>query len=231
MINGMSVLAIIPARGGSKGLPGKNIRPLNNKPLIAWSIEHAQQCEHIDHVIVSTDDPVIASVATKFGAAPPFMRPPELASDTSGTREVLLHALGQQTDNFDLVVLLQPTVPLRTMATLNAVIELCASTAKTVISVSENNKPLAWMFYREEQGIRFVVREAGHNLARRQDHDPVYYVDGNVYCWPVRYLMQGPALFDESTLTVLSRAQEAVDIDTIHDFNYCEFLIHEKLIS
>lgn len=227
MIHGKSVLAIIPARGGSKGLPGKNIRPLKNKPLIAWSIELAQQCDYIDALAVSTDDPEIAQVATDFGAQPPFMRPTELATDTAGSREVLLHALAQLKQKFDVVVLLQPTTPLRTMATLKAAIELCVETDKTVISVSENSKPLAWMFYREEQGIRFVVQDGATNLARRQAHEPVYYVDGNVYCWPTDELLNRAVLFDENTLTVVSGAHEAVDIDTIHDFHYCEFLIKE----
>jgi N-acylneuraminate cytidylyltransferase len=227
MIYGKSVLAIIPARGGSKGLPGKNIRLLKDKPLIAWSIELAQQCDYIDALVVSTDDPKIAQVAADFGARPPFMRPAELATDTAGSRDVLLHALEQEDQHFDLVVLLQPTTPLRTMATLTAAIELCAETSKTVISVSENSKPLAWMFYREEHGIRFVVKDGISNLARRQVHEPVYYVDGNVYCWPIEELLNRPALFDENTLTVVSGAHEAVDIDTIHDFHYCEFLIKE----
>jgi len=221
------VLAVIPARGGSKGLPGKNIKMLDGKPLIAWSIELAKQCEFIDRVVVSTDDDEIASVAAAWGADVPFKRPATLASDTSPTIDTLRHCIDTLDGTFDNVVLLQATTPLRTLQTLNTCIETSITANQVVISVSESKKPVEWMFYRHDNGFNYVL-DGIHKPTRRQDCKPAFYVDGNVYCMSAEHACVSDEIFDEHSLTVVSQPNEAVDIDTIDDFEYCEYLLKGK---
>lgn len=227
MIAGKKVLAVIPARGGSKGLPGKNIKALQGKPLIAWSIDLATQSDMIDRVVVSTDDVAIADVAKAAGADVPFLRPAELASDSSPTKDALIHCLDNLDESYDILVLLQPTSPLRTKETMEACISLCAESDKTVISVSQSKKAVEWMFYRHENGFEYVLGN-GNQPSRRQDCPPVYFVDGCVYCMPMKGFKDSPVIFDEHALTVVSEEQESVDIDTISDFEYCEYLLKGK---
>lgn len=224
---GKKILAVIPARGGSKGLPGKNIRPLCDKPLIGWSIELANRTDAIDKVVVSTDDAVIAEVARQFAADVPFMRPAELATDEATTRDALVHCVENLPEQFDFLVLLQPTTPLRTAHTLEACIELSIKTDRAVISASPSKKALEWMFYRKDNGIDFVLGDRAQGQ-RRQDCSPTYFVDGCVYCLPIHRLLNHQQILDTDVLTVLSQPQEAVDIDTLEDFEYCEYLLKRK---
>lgn len=221
------VLAVVPARGGSKGLVGKNIKNLRGKPLITWTLELANQCDLIDKVVVSTDDAKIASIAAKAGAEVPFIRPSELATDTASTKDVLLHCIKSLEEQFDILVVLQPTTPLRTNTTLVKSIKLCAEKNKSVVSISENTKPVEWMFYKEGDGIEYVIEQEDKPM-RRQDCKPVYYVNGSVYCIPIVQFMSGSELFDKSSLTVISPHNESVDIDTLKDFEYCNFLLGNK---
>lgn len=220
-----SVLAVIPARGGSKGLPGKNIKPLCDKPLISWTVELAISCDLITRVVVTTDDIDIANIAERAGADIPFMRPPYLATDESSSRDVLLHCVANVGGVYDIVLLLQPTTPLRTMTTLRKAIELCIKSGKPVVSVTESAKPLEWMFRIRDGRLGYACEVPEIRPSRRQDCDPAFYIDGNVYCWPTDWLLEQPALIDESAIPVVSSKNEAVDIDTIDDFNYCEYLL------
>ncbi len=224
MLMGKRVLAVIPARSGSKGLPGKNLRDLKGRPLIAWSIDQALQSSVVDRVVVSTDDSAIAKVATQYGADVPFLRPRDLAGDHSPTRDALVHCVDTLAEQYDYLVLMQPTSPLRTQQTLSACIELSIKYNERVISVSESHKPVEWMFYRKQDGFTYVI-DGISSPTRRQDCRPVHYVDGCVYCMPVNMLIEKQNLFDESSLTVVSSPKEAVDIDTLEDFQYCEFLL------
>lgn len=221
------VVALIPARGGSKGLPGKNIRPLENKPLIAWSIELAQKSKLIDKVVVSTDAQNIADVALLYGASVPFLRPANLATDEATTKAVIEHCIQSLSEEIDVLVLLQPTSPLRTLQTLEKCIKTCLEKGSTVISVSESKKPVEWMFYRHESGFSYVLDDV-HTPTRRQDCKPAHYVDGCVYCFSVPSFFKSKNLFDENSLTVVSQENESVDIDTIEDFKYCEYLLKGK---
>lgn len=218
------ILAVIPARGGSKGLPRKNVKLLQDKPLITWSIEVAKRSELIDRVVVSTDDAEIADVAKQAGADVPFMRPEHLASDSSPTKDALIHCVQTLTEDYDILLLLQPTSPLRTLETMESCIKLSAESGKTVISVSESKKPVEWMFYRHDAGFNYVL-DGVTKPTRRQDCKPVYYVDGCVYCIQIAELEASHDIFNEHSLTVVSKEQESVDIDTIQDFNYCEYLL------
>lgn len=227
MNSNKKVVALIPARGGSKGLPGKNVRSLNGKPLIAWSIELAKGCRLIDKVVVSTDSQEIADISSSYGADVPFLRPPELATDKASSKSVVEHCIATLDESYDILVLLQPTSPLRTLETLEACILSCAESAKTVISVSQSKKPVEWMFYRRSSGFDYVL-DGIDKPTRRQDCKSVHYVDGSVYCFPISTFFESEDLFNQDSLTVVSRADESIDIDTIEDFQYCEFLIKEK---
>lgn len=224
------ILAIIPARGGSKGLPGKNIKPLCGKPLIVWTIELALECPLISRVVVSTDDEAIAGVAKKAGADIPFMRPSDLAGDESSSHDVLRHCVSNIKGFYDIVVLLQPTTPLRTQATLSRALEACIAASKPVVTVSKSSKPLEWMYYISDERMEFACESPNESRrpSRRQDCKDVFYIDGNVYCWPTSVLMSQPTLLDASTIPIVSSSSEAVDIDTISDFHYCEFLLKRK---
>src|SRR3989339_1217246 len=145
MYKNKSILCIIPARGGSKGVPGKNIKPLCGKPLIAYSIAHAKKSRYIDRVIVSTDSLPIAAVARRCGAEVPFIRPARLARDNSGTIEVLVHAVKtleeEGTQSYDIIVLLHATTPLRNPADIDNCIELLVRTqAGSVFSVTQSHR-------------------------------------------------------------------------------------------
>ena len=149
----MKVLGIIPARGGSKGMPKKNIRPLLNKPLIAWTIEQALKSKYIDRVVVSTDDPAIARLAKKHGADVPFMRPDKLATDKAKSIDVVSHALLSLPEKYDYVVLLQPTSPLRTADDIDACVKLCMSKGgNSCVSVTESEKNPHWMYSLDRNG-------------------------------------------------------------------------------
>ena len=158
MINGKLVLAIIPARGGSKGLSGKNIKELCGKPLIAWSIEQARSCDDIDRTVVSTDDEDIAGVAKKYGAEVPFMRPAELANDTASTINVISHAINWFKEHEDYqaeyVLLLQPTSPLRTREDIDGAIRILKDkNARAVVLKRCSKKLLVTLKTLQNQGL------------------------------------------------------------------------------
>ncbi|MFD1020657.1 acylneuraminate cytidylyltransferase family protein [Thalassobacillus hwangdonensis] len=174
------VLAIIPARGGSKGLSRKNIRLLHGKPLIAWTLEAAKSASSVDRAILSTDDEEIAKVARKYGADIPFMRPDHLAKDDSTSVDVVLHAL-DQLPGYEWVMLLQPTSPLRTAGDIDACMEKCLEhAADQAVSVCAAKQHPAWMFHIEQECLIPVVQE-GSKVTRRQDLKPTYALNGAIY--------------------------------------------------
>ena len=149
MINGQSILAIIPARRGSKRLPGKNIKILGDKPLIAWTIEAAKNSQYIDHIIVSTDSDKIAKVAKNWGVAVPFERPSYLSTDEASSEDVIVHTLNWIEENegilFDYFILLQPTSPLRQTKDIDQALELMEKkNASSVVSVVKAVRPIEW---------------------------------------------------------------------------------------
>ena len=147
MIHGKKVLALIPARGGSKGLPRKNVLLLGGRPLLAWSILAARGSAHVDRIVVSSEDREIIETAREWGAEVPFVRPAELARDETSGMDVVLHALDQAGQGFDYVVLVQPTSPLRTPQDIDACLERCLETgAPACVSVCEPAKSPHWMY-------------------------------------------------------------------------------------
>jgi len=217
------VLALVPARGGSKGLPGKNTRQLQGKPLIAWTIEAARAARLVSHVVVSTDDESIRDVARQHGADVPFMRPSQLATDTATTIEVVLHALSVL-PTFDWVVLLQPTSPLRSAEDIDAALSLCIERdAPACVSVCEAGDSPYWMFDKTAEDRLKPFMEGALPL-RRQALPPLYSLNGAVYVARPEWLTARHGFLSEQTLAYVMPPERSVDIDTLFDFRLAECL-------
>lgn len=222
----MKYLAVIPARGGSKGLPGKNLRLLAGKPLIAWSIEQALQSSRIDCVHVSTDDPEIAEVARAHGADVPYMRPAELAQDTTPTEPVLTYALdwyARAGRTFDAVVLLQPTSPLRFPGTLGTALEAFeARGAESLLGVCENHH----FFWRNSEDP--VALYDYRNRPRRQDIGPEdrwYRENGSIYVTRASAFRRHSNRLCDPIYMHVMREEEGWEIDSLADFTVVEALM------
>lgn len=227
------VLVVIPARGGSKGLPGKNIKELAGKPLIHYSIEVARKLFPDQCICVSTDDEQIKKVAEQTGLAVPFMRPPELATDTSSTQEVILHALKFYEDKsrqkFDSIVLLQPTSPFREVIHVEQAMALCSDMIDMVASVKETKaNPYYTLFEKTSQDL--IKKSKEIHFQRRQDCPTVYELNGSIYVINPRSLhTKRIAEFDKVKPFVME-ARYSVDIDTELDWKMAELLISNNLI-
>ena len=224
------MIAIIPARGGSKGLPGKNIRMLNGKPLIAYAIEEALKAKHIDRVIISTDDEKIACVAVEYGAELPFMRPAELASDTAMAVDNYIYTIGrleeESGEHIDAFAVLQPTSPLRIAEDIDGAIELFREKqADSVISYTQEAHPVTWHKYLDGEG-RFVdIFDS--NINNRQDNRISYYPNGAVYVFRTSMIRERKYYTDKSFAYVMPRSR-SIDIDYMEDFEYAEFLLSKR---
>lgn len=218
MINGLRVLALITARGGSKGLPGKNIRPAGGKPLLAWTVEAARGSRYCDRVVISTDDEAIAEAALAHGCEVPFMRPAQLATDTSSSMDVVMHAL-QALPGFDLLLLLQPTSPLRTSADIDAACELLlAQQAPACVSVTPARESPYWMYsVGPDQALKPVV-ELPAGITRRQDLPLAYSLNGGVYLARTTWLQESRSFVTPQTVALVMPANRSLDIDTLEDF-------------
>jgi len=223
------ILAIIPARGGSKGVPRKNIRPLAGKPLIAWTIEAAQQSSYLDRCVLSSEDAEIMQVARDFGCDVPFPRPAELAQDdTPGIAPVMhvLDTLAAQGEVYDYVLLLQPTSPLRQSQHIDDIIKTCLDkNADSSVSVYTAEPHPYWSFTRNDAGYMQPLFD--EIPVRRQDLPAVYALNGALYlsCW--QQLKDQQNFISTHTLPYIMSARDAADIDTELDFNWCEFLIQQ----
>jgi N-acylneuraminate cytidylyltransferase len=218
MICGKSVLALIPARGGSKGLPGKNTMPLGGRPLIQWTIEAARGSRFVDRVVLSSDDETIIGIAARCGCEVPFRRPAALASDTAAMIDVALHAL-EAVPGHGVLVLLQPTSPLRTSADIDAACELFAgSGAPSCVSVSPAEQSPYWMYGLGVRGELLPILEPPEGVARRQDLPPVYVLNGAIYVADVAALKRSRSFVTRGTVGYTMPAERSIDIDTAADF-------------
>lgn len=221
-------LALIPARGGSTGIPRKNVREIAGKPLIAWTIEAALAAEGIARVVVSTEDEEIAAVARKWGADVPFMRPAELATDEAPGIAPVLHAAAELTD-YDELLLLQPTSPLRGRAEIEALLAMARDgSAPSVVSVSEASEHPAWMF-RMAPGGRLKNLGGFEEAARRQDLPALYMLNGAMYWVRTDWLRREQKLVGRDTLGFVMDAQTSVDIDTMLDWRLAELLLADRV--
>lgn len=226
------ILWVIPARGGSKGIPGKNIKPLAGKPLIGYSIEVARAFASDEHICLSTDDPAIARVAEdSFGLKVPFLRPAELATDRSGTYGVLLHALdfyAAQGKNYGTLVLLQPTSPFRTVDDVQHAIDLYSPDIDMVVTVKEAaTNPYYNAFEEDENGFLHISKGEGR-YTRRQDAPKVWEYNGAVYVINVaslRCMTLGE--FPRRRLCEMPTSH-SVDLDTPIDWLVAEMLINNS---
>lgn len=233
MIDGLRVLGLVAARGGSKGLPGKNIKPLLGRPLIAWTIGAALAAPSLDAVVVSTDDADIAAAAQSAGARVPFMRPPELAGDTASSVDVVLHAidtLAQAGERFDLVVLLEPTSPLREADDIERSLALLVSErVEAVVSVcrAEAVHP-AFMYRRDERGRLQPFLERQPTGLRRQEIEALYFLEGTVYVSRIEALRSRRSFYHEQTASYEVPKWKSLEIDDMDDFLMVEALLKHR---
>ncbi|HEY1259696.1 MAG TPA: acylneuraminate cytidylyltransferase family protein [Stellaceae bacterium] len=226
MIGGRSVLGLIPARGGSRGVPRKNVRLLGGRPLIAWTIEAARQASTIDRLVLSSDNAEIIAVATGLGAEAPFVRPAELATDDADALSVVRHALAALPDAYDYLVLLQPTSPFRTGEDIDNTVALCARAGAPCVSVCQPDKSPYWMF---EAGVdgRLVPLFATVPK-RRQDAPAVVLLNGAVYAAETQQLRAGRDFLGPDTVYHMMPKARSLDIDAELDFAIAELLIDES---
>jgi CMP-N,N'-diacetyllegionaminic acid synthase len=224
MIDGRRVLAIVPARAGSKGLPGKNIRPLAGKPLLAWPIAAARASAHVDRVIISTDSREFADIAVAHGADAPFLRPAELASDTAPSIDFILHAidtLAADGDVYDYVVLLEPTSPLTEGSDVDAALkQLVAADADAIVGVSKL-EAIHPAFAVRKDGAGTITPYASATfgeMPRRQDIEPLFSLDGTLYISTVDALRRERGFCHTRTLGYESARHKAHEVDDLVDF-------------
>lgn len=230
----MRILAIIPARGGSKGVPGKNIKLLNGKPLLAYTSEIALQSHYLNEVIVSTEDMDIAAVAQSLGIQVPFIRPMGLAADHTPTLDVIIHALQwyeNQAIFFDAVCLLQATNPFRTLDFLDRAIEKfrvsdCDSLV-SVLRIPHEYNP-HWTFEVNEDGYLKIATGETEIIPRRQELPIAYHRDGSIYLTKVKVLLEEHSLYGKSIAFIESASDFYVNIDTMDDWEKAEEMIQNK---
>ena len=222
------VVCVIPARGGSKGLPGKNIKTFCGKPLIAHTIEQAKQSRYIDRVIVSTEDEAIAQISLEYGAEVPFVRPMELAGDNSSTIDVLLHAINWLEDvdryDFDILLLLHTTTPLRSVQDIDQSIAfMVEEKADNIFSVAEAHRnPYFNMVEEGADGFVRLVKEGC--FSTRQAAPKVYDMNASIYVWWKYVLKQEKKIFLKKTKAFVMPKERSIDIDDDLDFKIAEFL-------
>ena len=222
------VLAIITARGGSKGIPRKNVKSLAGKPLVGWSIDAAKKASCIDRTIVSTEDEEIASVARELGADIPFIRPAELSTDDTPGMAPVMHAISQLPD-YDWVLLLQPTSPLRSAEDIDGIWKFCQELcAPAAVSICEVRKHPYWM-YQCNTAKRLEPFISGRpNVTRRQDLPSAYSLNGALYIARTEWLLKQRNFIGPETLGYIMPPERSVDLDTQQDWQWVEFLIEQE---
>lgn len=224
------MIALVPARGGSKGLPGKNIKVLNGKPLIAWTIEAALGSRRIDRVIVSTDDEAIAAVGRSFGGEVPFLRPSELAQDDSLAIDNYLYTIGRLNQEYNLqtdaFAVLQPTSPLRLPEDIDAAADLFVQQeADSVVSVRELGHPAAWTKIIRPDGTLQDYFNTEEFAKNRQAYEPVYVPNGAIFVLRYSLLRKNYTYYSEKTFPYIMPRERSVDIDSEFDFQLAEWFM------
>lgn len=227
------LVAIIPARGGSKGLTGKNIKYLIDKPMISWTIEAALNSKYISDVFVSTESKEIAEISKKHGAIVPFMRPNNLAKDDSIASETYLYTINKLNNDFskniDAFVVLQPTSPLRTHIHIDEAIELFYNkNADSVISFYENPHPPNWLRNINENGyLKYLENQI--NLKNRQDYPMTYLPNGAIYILRLNLLEKYKTYYFDKTVPYLMSRRDSIDIDDEFDFEIAECILKKDI--
>jgi N-acylneuraminate cytidylyltransferase/CMP-N,N'-diacetyllegionaminic acid synthase len=224
------MLAIVPARCGSKELPGKNIRDLCGKPMIAYTIEAALKSKYIENVIVSTDCKEIEDVAKKFGAKSHFLRPEELALDDSKAIDNYIYTVDRLNNDFDYsidsFVILQPTSPFREVSDIDNAIDIFKEkSADSVVSYTKEQHPIEWHKYLTEEDKFENIFDEG--ILNRQKFKPSYFPNGAIYVFNYELIKHNLYYSDNSYAYIMPR-RRSVDVDTLDDFQYAEFLMRQK---
>ena len=224
----MKPLVVIPARGGSKGIPQKNIKPLAGKPLLQYSIEVALQLFNAKDICVSTDDIEIKKVAEQSNITVPFLRPPHLATDTANTRDVLLHAVEFYKDRgYNTLVLLQPTSPFKTSEQVKQALELFTLDIDMVVSVYESEANPYYNLF-EEDAHGFLHQSKPSTITRRQDCPKVYAYNGAIYVINIDSLLQKPINQFQKIIKYNMDKKSSLDIDTMEDWQLAEFYLKQQ---
>ncbi len=222
-------LAIIPARGGSKRLPRKNLLPLQGKPLIVWTIESALQSAYIDDICVTSDDNEVLKIVRNTGCLV-LERPDYLASDTATTFDAVKHAIENLSENYEYIVLLQPTSPLRTAKHIDEAIDLLnTKSADAIISVCAMEHSPLWSNTLPNDGsmVGFLSNEV---LQRSQDLETYYRLNGVLYICKTQSLLQEETFFiSDNIFAYVMDEDSSVDIDTVRDFEYSSWLMERRL--
>lgn len=231
----MNVLGLIPARGGSRGLPKKNILTLVGKPLIAWTIDVAKNSKLITKVVVTTDDPEIAAVSKEWGAEVPFLRPGDIAKDSSPTFEAIHHALTffeQSGESFDVVALLEPTSPLRKQTDIDdALKQLLSKFAEVdgIISVGEIHLENPYVCKVIENGFIAPLMTGSHKISRRQDYPKVFFPYGVLYAAKTKVLLKEKTFYTSKVLPYFIERWQNYEIDDLYDLICVESILNHRL--
>lgn len=227
MLGRKKVLAVLAARGGSKGLPGKNVAPCAGKPLIAWSVEAALASKTVDRAVVSSDDAEILAVARAHGADVPFVRPAELATDGATMDGVVLHALDAVGESYDVGVLLQATSPMRTAADIDgALAEMDRTGSPSVASVTEPTKSPFWMYRVGDDGrLVSLFPDVVESPKRRQELPRSYVLNGAVFAFDVAWFRTRRKFTCEETVPYVMPQERSIDVDTALDLALADLLL------
>lgn len=233
MIEGHTVLGLIPARGGSKGVPRKNLRDVAGKPLIAWTVEAARASRYIDRLILSSDDKAIIDVVGALGCEVPFVRPAELATDEADSMAVVRHAVAALPERYEYLVLLQPTSPMRRAEDINGAVEACISANATAcVSVCEAEKSPYWMMELGRDNMVQPLFPPDRIPDRRQDAPRIFALNGAVYVARTDHLANGGTFLASNlpgtTLGYPMPKERSFDIDTELDLEIVNFLLSKR---
>ena len=233
MYKGKTILAIIPARGGSKGLPGKNIKELHGKPLIGWSISQAQESKYIDEIFISTDSQEIANVAECCGVQVSSLRPAHLASDTASSMDFIeytINLMEEQGKIFDYLILLEPTSPLRDVEDIDKSLEMLIDhpIAKSIVGVckSEGQHPISLTKIKNDFLVPYIER---NKSVRRQDLEELYFFEGTVYATSIDGFRQYRLFYHEECLAYVVPKWKSFEVDDFVDFTIIEAIMRLKL--
>lgn len=229
----LNILAIVPARGGSKGLPGKNIKMLNGKPMIHYTIEEAQKSKYINRLILSTDSKEIANVCRPTGIEIPFMRPPELATDTALAIDNYEYTLKKMKEEFgftaDVLVVLQPTSPLRTVEDIdNAIAMYIDRKADSVIGLCETPHPINWTRRVDSEGKISDYLKERISHANRQELEVLYIPNGVIFVLNVNLFLAHKIYYFNNTYAYIMPKERSVDIDDQLDFDLAELILKKR---
>ncbi|MEZ8086788.1 cytidylyltransferase domain-containing protein [Vibrio sp. 1S139] len=229
MIDGKKVIAVVPARAGSKRLTNKNIRELNGVPLIGWTLKAAQESQYIDQILVTTDSVEIRDIVNRFGDYVPELRPDCLSKDDSSTTDVIDYVLNKFCTSDDIIVLLQPTSPLRTEQHIDEALELYSkSSADAVISVTECDHNPAWSNTLPHNGSmkKFISR---NDNKRSQDLEKYFRLNGALYVFSREsFFSYNQIPYEGNSYAYIMGNRSSIDIDTLFDFKLAEFFMMES---